>query len=1686
MVWLAIIGSASIQIRADDKYFEADVQRAVKRIKNVTIQLKADVDLTKASKKIRDLRYRITSKDAVLKVDADVAKAEAKLAKLLSKFIDRNMEFTATANTQGANTKLTELRDRFKNTRIPFTANADTAAARAQLAYAARNRTSTINARVDPVTMGALQGLFNTLTGTLPFETIKNSIAGVAANFEALAVKGTAVVAAVGAVSAEVLTLGANLLSVGGDITQVIGLAGVFPAALFGVVTAVKATTMAWQGFGDAMKEAKTPAQLKAQQEALAKLPPEARKAVVALREIRGEVQKPVQAAYWEGMGTSIQNLIEKKLPEFKKGMTEVGGAMGRYTAAAINAVANTDDFNDIFVNVTDTIDNLAKGMDPAIDALQRWIGIGSNYLPQFGNWVSDLAGKFDAWTKKAEETGQMNVWIETGIQRIQELGSIVKSTVGIFSGLTEAARLSGAPGLTEMAAGMREIRDIVNGEPFQSRLVTVLEGARVGAEAVGQGFKKLTGFIGESTGSIGLFLAKAGEVAGLTFESIKSLFNSDLGFGLYSAMEGMKSALEVLQPGFSHLGDAVGSMGEIAKSVLHEMAPSLNQLFDTVAKVLDAVKGGVIDAMPIFNEFIQNIMAAAQGPIVAFATAVGAILTGFSELPGAVQTVIMSIGLFLLLKNKFAGFFSGIGKSLNDESKSVGQAFAGIREGAKQTRGGVADSFSTLGAAMKNALVTSAEAGSKAFSPIIGRAEDAAERTKNAFSGVGNAFRQGLSIGPELDTVKTGFQNLGTNISQTARGMGDTLKGVGQDIVRAVVPEGLRNAASRVHNDLEPAREAFRNLVPAATEAGRQAGSGLGNGIRTASTGLLNALGGAWGLALGGATIALGMFAQEQAKTESEISSLSAALDEQSGAWNQSARKIFAAQVLDQNANWFDDLMRSGRRNMEELVRDTDMNMNKVMDILTDPKGRDGFVENWRKIRDAAGDGKDVNEELARSVGMTKEQLKGLSQTDLENLVRQFEKSAAKAAEAEQRTIALSKATGANKVEAAALAANFDTLNSATSSVDDKFRAFKQNLDITTGGFQNLRNGTRDFKESMFGMEDSVLGIGEKYKGVVAGATEGSKVLSESFRAAMFEADGTFSTGSRQAIEFSKSMDSARDAVLKAGITEFQRLRDAGAELPEAQAKALASMEPHLQSMRDGLAKLGFDSGQVNQIMGQLGLDPDKLRGALSLDTQDAEGKAQRLAIMLQAISNGNYSVALAASSDQVKEELLKVKAYKDAYEKDGWKGVVDLIDKAGPKADELLIKLSEAKNLEDIKKIIDVEANGLPKIAEATSGLDALNKKPVLPKNLEAIDGVTPVTLDALGTLRSFTTNEIPPASIRARDDTAAGTEAAKATMAATPNVFRDLIANNSTGDGTTQAQQTMLGLYDVTRSLYGNNAAGDGTAQAQGTMNSLLDVTRSLFGNNAAGAGTGAAQGTMNSLVDVTRALFASNETAGGKNAAQTTINSTADKTANIYAANKTHEGVNAANLTIAGVVGKTVDIITRFFKQDANADGGIYNGNGVRKFAGGGILKGVKTPQIKTYAGGGIENHVAQIARGAWPVRVWAEPETGGEAYLPLAKSKRKRSLEILRQVMEEFGLGHLAQFADGGVMKSMSMTQSRSPISGYNGDRTVVTTTAHAAAAPTIVTNVYPSQGLNEEQVADSVSENIFWRLSNKI
>ncbi|MER7153752.1 phage tail tape measure protein [Streptomyces lydicus] len=143
------------------------------------------------------------------------------------------------------------------------------------------------------------------------------------------------------------------------------------------------------------------------------------------------------------------------------------------------------------------------------------------------------------------------------------------------------------------------------------------------------------------------------------------------------------------------------------------------------------------------------------------------------------------------------------------------------------------------------------------------------------------------------------------------------------------------------------------------------------------------------------------------------------------------------------------------------------------------------------------------------------------------------------------------------------------------------------------------------------------------------------------------------------------------------------------------------------------------------------------------------------------------------------------------------------------------------------------------------------------------------------------------------------------------------------------------------------------------------------------------------------------------------------------------------IAALRREIASLRDKVVSIsITRYFRSVGNPQG---MKNAMETSANGSL-------RVERYAAGGMrENHVAQIAKaGTW--RLWAEDETGGEAYIPLALSKRQRSRAIAEETVRRLGGKGIAWNADGSVrtyasggLNGFSYTPTGAAVLGGTGD-----------------------------------------------
>lgn len=200
------------------------------------------------------------------------------------------------------------------------------------------------------------------------------------------------------------------------------------------------------------------------------------------------------------------------------------------------------------------------------------------------------------------------------------------------------------------------------------------------------------------------------------------------------------------------------------------------------------------------------------------------------------------------------------------------------------------------------------------------------------------------------------------------------------------------------------------------------------------------------------------------------------------------------------------------------------------------------------------------------------------------------------------------------------------------------------------------------------------------------------------------------------------------------------------------------------------------------------------------------------------------------------------------------------------------------------------------------------------------------------------------------------------------------------------------------------------------------------------------SGSMVGLRKSFVD-TAIRMGMNETAANR-LADTYLLIPSEVSTNITAFDKASGIIKSIRTTLDGLPrSKTITVYTDHVQLGSGPTGMT-----ARRESNGGVLSfykdgGLFDPRVvKAFANGG-EHHVAQIAP-AGAYRLWAEPETGGEGYVPLAQSKRARSEQIM---------GELANRMDGMYIPARALRRADGAVDGGS-----VATMTRPSPAATIV------------------------------
>lgn len=212
---------------------------------------------------------------------------------------------------------------------------------------------------------------------------------------------------------------------------------------------------------------------------ALSKISPEAREVVKVLRGLSDEwraVQFAVQDAAFEGVAEDISKLAGVYIPLLKTGLSGIAGEFNDMEGFTFDALMDPDvvaAVNDVLANTAGFLDNAETSLGDFTAGFLELAGIGSDFLPQMGTWISDIARDFREWVEANPE--EITQWIQDALDGFGDLwdiiGNVVEIVGALFDGLAGGADDGGETFLEMISRMTSDLADFIESDPVQNFL---------------------------------------------------------------------------------------------------------------------------------------------------------------------------------------------------------------------------------------------------------------------------------------------------------------------------------------------------------------------------------------------------------------------------------------------------------------------------------------------------------------------------------------------------------------------------------------------------------------------------------------------------------------------------------------------------------------------------------------------------------------------------------------------------------------------------------------------------------------------------------------------------------------------------------------------------------------------------------------------------------------------------------------------------------------------------------------------------------------------------------------------------------------------------------------------------------------------------------------------------------------
>ena len=1491
-------------------------------------------------------------------------------------------------------------------------------ATQAVLSYVGRARTAEFYPKINSRALAQVSTTLAALSGMRMLQNQSQSLIDMVKNLDKSIPKLTLISTAFGLIGNGLISLTSNAAALLMNVGQIAGAALALPSLFMGAAIGVGTMVVGLKDINNRLPGIKT---------------------------MMEDLKTSINDNFWSGALDGVAKFFDTFFADFSAGIANTSKFTGEFTGKLASSFADAFDINSIntmFGNLNDSI-RISSGNVGSLANIFRVLGeTGSQYLPRLAQWTSDLTTKFSEWLTKIDQTGHLNDLIDTGIDRIKGLGSILLHSGQIIGRVGKIAEESGAASINSMADALERAAKITASEPFKSNLTRVFTSAH---EAIDQITSKsgpaFTDLMKTLSYLIPDVLAKLGPSVG---DALKGIFEGLDSNGFQSGFRKMFDGISKGITGFSQhipeilsnlgsLGRVIGTLSQNFLPLLGQWLSSLTGLFATLAPVIEPL-------VPALTSIAELIAKAFNPAVLATVLALG---PGLRIVSGALLAMsASSIPGLAKIGTGFEGLVSKSGK--------FGTAIKGASAVATSALGLLMLPLGSIGKAITSLSKTKV-AGSlgAGFQKLATSATGASAATKAAAaSAAGAAATTGAAGGV---VAKTGgiLASAGSAITGALGATGVAALGAVAGV--AALAGGAIYLANNMHKTTIDTSLAAEQLKDFKSSTENIRGTELDN--------LLSTGWGPWTDEVNTAKEAYQHFGETASNTAKALEKGITSNHDIKSYYNDIKQmdETIANMVRSGNIdgaralyNGFRDEIRNAGGDVamfEQNMRETTGAFrDQGYEIKTTTGFYDGLIQSIKTVTDTQ-----KNQALATRASEEKfadytSKFKTYNQEifnandAIRNSLNQYEDF--NVTDTTGQIIEMSQAFSAAELTAAGLTTNYDDFKQALVTGTRPMRDYGSALE---GVIQNDLAAIESAKARGMSMNDLAALSGDLYTKFLdlAGGDEQLKAQLATFAS-------------------------------EAGLLPYEQALDGLNGAFETTILKANGTEMAITKLSNGKYVVTIDGQQItatSQQVEDLGWKVEKgADGTFTINGKEKMpaswgGDLQSYLEFIELPAEKQVEIIAQARTDQADAKL------KTLQQENSNKTIEMPVDVSKEEADLKLKQIQQENSNKTIEMPVDVDT-ATPTVKFHEMFADITGRKALI--NLDADP------TGANGTLTGFAAGASKYVATMRSDADTLGADLA----------IHDFVAmagsgKYSVGIGlkTQVLADTYFGADGVVSNIANNFRGWIGTATSYGDNWAGAASAIQTDANNRKGFVVTSGREAPDWMKAAQRVkIFTDGQT--GAVGASSTLRSSWSAAANaVMSFTNTRTGfVGASSTYRAGWQSAPFGIVNTVNGMSASIRVGTVQASGALSAAYSlaasvsSIVARIRTTSnngnifagIQHFANGGFSNrekHVAMIAQAG--TRVWAEPETGGEAYIPLALSKRARSREILQRTSELLDMTRPVPkgtaYGDGGI------NSNRRPYSGGQGEVKVYMSVANG-------------DKMNEEQFGRAVSRELASKL----